>query len=158
MEVKEIKHGYVKSIFPEKGYAFIRSVDDNEDDYYVRIDSVLGGTLKRFQEVEFLPQDTSKGPIALNTIIRKDVPVMEIGEKETSVPEMGYVKSFDDERGYGFITSSQDNVTDYFAYYVNINSEGHKTLRQGQKVQFLPVDTAKGPLALNITVVEDVKN
>lgn len=159
MEVKEIKHGYVKSLFEDKGYGFIRSVDEEESDYYVRPENVLGGKLKRFQEVDFIPQDTEKGPVALSVIVTKDVPKMVVPNCKVAEPEYGYIKFFNNAKGFGFITSAKDNVTDYFAYYTNVNLDSdEKTLRPGQYVKFLPIDTEKGPLALNITIVEDVKD
>lgn len=63
----------------------------------------------------------------------------------------GTVKWFNSEKGYGFITSAEGN--DVFAHFSKINTEGFKTLEEGQKVTFDLVDGDKGPQADNITVI-----
>ena len=148
MEIKETKHGYVKSVLPDKGFAFIRTTDKDETDYFVRLENVLGGKLKRYQEVDFVPQKTERGLVALGVIITKDVP--EIEEKPIELIEL--------EKGY--VKSCKDNVTDFFAYHVNLHDDGTnkpKVLKKGQVVEFIPIDTEKGPLALDIVVIKDVQ-
>ncbi|HYF81720.1 MAG TPA: cold-shock protein, partial [Clostridia bacterium] len=44
----------------------------------------------------------------------------------------GTVKWFNGEKGYGFITG--EDGTDVFAHFSQINSEGYKSLQEGQKV------------------------
>ena len=63
----------------------------------------------------------------------------------------GTVKWFNSEKGYGFITTEEGN--DVFAHFSKINSDGFKTLEEGQKVSFELVDGDKGPQADNITVI-----
>lgn len=158
MDVKQTKQGYVKTFFNDKGYGFIRSTDKDETDYFVRRESVLSDIeLKPGQEVKFLPQDTEKGPIALAVTVTKDIPVIDVPQPEMSEFRTGYVKFFDDEKGFGFITSTDsEEETDYFVHYANIASDGHKTLKAAQEVKFIPLETAKGLLALNIIVTKDV--
>ncbi len=60
----------------------------------------------------------------------------------------GTVKWFNAEKGYGFITG--EDGTDYFAHYSQIQSEGYKSLDQGQAVNFEVVNGEKGPQATNI--------
>ncbi|MGE4118966.1 MAG: cold-shock protein [Candidatus Nitrosocosmicus sp.] len=62
----------------------------------------------------------------------------------------GQVKWFNDKRGYGFIT---DGKEDYFAHFKSIQSDGFKTLTEGQKVTFTPGFSAKGKIAENISVI-----
>ena len=60
----------------------------------------------------------------------------------------GTVKWFNAEKGYGFITG--EDGTDYFAHYSQIQSEGYKSLDQGQAVSFEVVNGEKGPQATSI--------
>ena len=65
--------------------------------------------------------------------------------------ETGTVKWFNDKRGYGFI--QRENGGDIFAHYSAIKGTGHRTLSEGQKVEFIAVDKDKGPAAEDITVI-----
>lgn len=46
----------------------------------------------------------------------------------------GRVKWFNDAKGYGFI--AQDSGEDVFVHFSAIQSEGFKTLQEGQEVEF----------------------
>ncbi|KKO18608.1 MAG: cold shock protein [Candidatus Brocadia fulgida] len=46
----------------------------------------------------------------------------------------GTVKWFNDKKGFGFI--SQDNGDDVFVHQSSIQSEGFRTLAEGDKVEF----------------------
>ena len=48
----------------------------------------------------------------------------------------GIVKWFDVRKGFGFITD-EDNI-DYFVHYSEIQGDGFKRLKEGQKVNFEP--------------------
>ncbi|MGB1298792.1 MAG: transcription antiterminator/RNA stability regulator CspE [Psychrobium sp.] len=63
----------------------------------------------------------------------------------------GTVKWFNESKGFGFI--SQESGPDVFAHFSAINSEGFKTLAEGQTVEFTVTQGQKGPQAENITVV-----
>lgn len=63
----------------------------------------------------------------------------------------GTVKWFNADKGFGFITG--ENGKDVFAHFSQINSDGFKTLEEGQNVTFNVVEGPKGPQAENITVV-----
>ncbi|MCL1914601.1 MAG: cold-shock protein [Eubacteriaceae bacterium] len=53
----------------------------------------------------------------------------------------GTVKWFNSEKGYGFI-SNDDGSGDIFVHFSAIQSEGYKTLNEGQRVEF---DTEADP-------------
>lgn len=62
----------------------------------------------------------------------------------------GKVKWFDKEKGYGFVTA--EDGQDYFAHYSGIDTDGFKTLVEGQDVEFEVKETEKGPQATSIRV------
>ncbi len=61
----------------------------------------------------------------------------------------GTVKWFNNQKGYGFISDEQGN--DIFVHFSGINSDGFKSLEEGQAVEFEITDGAKGPQATNVT-------
>lgn len=63
--------------------------------------------------------------------------------------QTGIVKWFNDKKGYGFI--EQESGPDVFVHFRAVNGEGHRTLRDGQKVTFEVVDGQKGLQANNVT-------
>ncbi|MCK5581507.1 MAG: cold-shock protein [Candidatus Omnitrophica bacterium] len=63
----------------------------------------------------------------------------------------GKVKWFNNQKGYGFI--SPESGEDVFAHFSAIQSEGYKTLEEGQDVEFEIVDGPKGLQAQNIIVI-----
>ncbi|EUB24983.1 cold-shock DNA-binding domain protein [Streptococcus sp. AS20] len=63
----------------------------------------------------------------------------------------GTVKWFNAEKGYGFI--SQDNGSDVFAHFSAIQSDGFKSLNEGDKVMFNIEEGQRGLQAVNITTL-----
>ena len=61
----------------------------------------------------------------------------------------GKVKWFNAEKGFGFIESSEGQ--DVFVHFSAIQSEGFKTLEEGQEVSFEIVEGNRGPQAANVT-------
>ena len=61
----------------------------------------------------------------------------------------GKVNWFSNQKGYGFIQT--DDGKDIFVHFSAIESEGFKTLGQGQEVEFEISDGPKGPQASNVT-------
>jgi cold shock protein len=64
----------------------------------------------------------------------------------------GTVKWFNSEKGYGFIT--QEGGPDLFVHYSEIQSNGYRSLQEGQKVEFEITDGKKGKQASAVTVVK----
>ena len=61
----------------------------------------------------------------------------------------GTVKWFNAEKGFGFI--SQENGPDVFAHFSVIQSDGFKSLNEGEKVTFDIEEGQRGLQAVNIT-------
>lgn len=60
----------------------------------------------------------------------------------------GTVKWFNATKGYGFI--STEDGEDVFVHYSAIETDGFKTLDEGQQVEFEIVEGEKGPQATNV--------
>ncbi len=55
----------------------------------------------------------------------------------------GTVKWFNNSKGYGFL-GRDDGGADVFAHYSSIESDGYKTLREGQPVTFDVIPGERG--------------
>lgn len=62
--------------------------------------------------------------------------------------EHGRVKWFNSEKGFGFI--ERDGGDDVFVHFSAIQSEGYKTLDEGQEVTFEVEQGQRGPQATNV--------
>jgi CspA family cold shock protein len=60
----------------------------------------------------------------------------------------GKVKWFNAEKGYGFI--EREDGGDVFVHFSAIQTDGFKTLDEGQAVEFDIVEGARGPQAANV--------
>ena len=65
--------------------------------------------------------------------------------------EQGTVKWFNATKGYGFITRSSGD--DVFVHYSAIESEGFRTLREGQDVELDVVQGPKGLQAAKVRII-----
>ncbi|MDY7077684.1 MAG: cold-shock protein [Chloroflexota bacterium] len=65
--------------------------------------------------------------------------------------ETGTVKWFSNQKGYGFI--SRDMGEDVFVHHTAIQSEGFRTLDEGQRVEFNVEQGPKGLQATNVTLL-----
>ncbi|MBN2388499.1 MAG: cold-shock protein [Anaerolineales bacterium] len=64
---------------------------------------------------------------------------------------IGTVKWFNGEKGYGFI--ARESGPDVFVHYSAIQSDGFRSLNEGQQVEFSVEQGQKGPQAVNVTIV-----
>ena len=60
----------------------------------------------------------------------------------------GTVKWFNNQKGFGFISDEQGY--DVFVHYSGIQSNGFKSLEEGQEVEFEVIEGQKGPQAVNV--------
>lgn len=60
----------------------------------------------------------------------------------------GTVKWFNSEKGFGFIVSEEGE--DVFVHFSAIQTEGYKTLEEGQAVEFEIEQSPRGPQAINV--------
>jgi len=60
----------------------------------------------------------------------------------------GKVKWFNAEKGFGFI--EREDGDDVFVHYSAIQSEGYKSLEEGQEVSFDIEEGQRGPQAVNV--------
>jgi cold shock protein len=67
-------------------------------------------------------------------------------------PTQGRVKWFNDAKGFGFISGNDGR--DVFVHHTAILAEGHRTLKEGEAVEFDLEPGPKGPKATNVRVTE----
>jgi len=65
--------------------------------------------------------------------------------------QSGVVKWFNNSKGYGFLTD--ENGADVFVHFSAIQSDGYKTLKQGDNVKFEAIEGDKGLQAQNVKIV-----
>lgn len=69
---------------------------------------------------------------------------------------VGRVKWFNDAKGYGFIERDQaapsisKKTEEIFVHFSAIQGDGHRTLEEGQEVEFDIYEDAKGKTAQNV--------
>lgn len=63
----------------------------------------------------------------------------------------GTVKWFNERKGYGFI--AREDGDDVFVHFSAINSQGFKTLNEGDEVEFEITEGPKGLQAANVVKV-----
>ena len=56
--------------------------------------------------------------------------------------EVGTVKWFNDSKGFGFV--GREDGDDVFVHYSAISGDGHRSLQEGQKVEFTVTKGKKG--------------
>ena len=63
----------------------------------------------------------------------------------------GTVKWFDASRGYGF--AARENGTDVFVHQSAIQTEGYRSLAEGQRIEFEVEQSPKGAKAINVVAL-----
>ncbi|HCN84013.1 MAG TPA: cold-shock protein [Sphingobacteriaceae bacterium] len=64
----------------------------------------------------------------------------------------GTVKWFNDQKGFGFITPD-DGDKDLFLHHTAIKAEGYRSLQEGAKVSYEIETDAKGPRAVDVSLI-----
>jgi CspA family cold shock protein len=64
----------------------------------------------------------------------------------------GKVKSFDEQKGWGFITVPNDG--EIFVHYSGIEGTKRRILREGQEVSLVIVQGKKGPQAAHVRIIK----
>ncbi len=57
------------------------------------------------------------------------------------------------DKGFGFIRD--DRGTEHFFHRSSVRNTVFEMLREGQRVEYTPEDTGKGPRAGNVQLIED---
>ncbi|HEY84278.1 MAG TPA: cold-shock protein [Chloroflexi bacterium] len=66
---------------------------------------------------------------------------------------VGTVKWFSPPKGYGFI--AYEGGDDVFVHFSAINSDGYRSLKEGQRVEFTVAQGEKGLQAQDVSVVSN---
>lgn len=64
---------------------------------------------------------------------------------------VGKVKWFNETKGFGFI--ELEGEKDVFVHYTAIRMDGYRTLKEGQPVEFVALETPKGLQASEVVSV-----
>jgi len=85
-----------------------------------------------------------------NAVTSKTTNNQEINEISDNSRESGTVKWFNTSKGFGFIT--RDNGDDVFVHFRSIRGQGHRTLFEGQRVEFSITEGDKGLQAEDVAI------
>lgn len=75
-----------------------------------------------------------------------------VGVAASTAKETGSVKWFSASKGFGFIT--RDNGEDIFVHFRSISGNGHRILREGQRVEFEVTEGSKGLQAEDVVALK----
>ncbi|WP_110655200.1 cold-shock protein [Salinicola halimionae] len=81
----------------------------------------------------------------------KAVTAAMLADVENDDRELGEVKWFNVNKGYGFITRTDGE--DVFVHFRAIRGKGHRTLAEGQKVRYHVIENDRGLQADDVTVI-----
>jgi CspA family cold shock protein len=93
------------------------------------------------------PVASEDEPASISVTNAPDAHVIARSEHPGSL-ELGTVKWFSDEKGYGFIAG--DDGDDVFVHRSSLAASGLRTLRDGQRVLYVEEKGAKGPVATRV--------
>jgi CspA family cold shock protein len=79
---------------------------------------------------------------------------MDEARRTTLAQYRGTVKWFNNAKGYGFL--GRDGGADVFVHYSSIQTEGYKSLKEGDEVDFDIIEGSKGPQADQVVRVNEV--
>ncbi len=79
---------------------------------------------------------------------------MSIGDFQVSETQVGTVKWFSNQKGYGLITP--DGGADVFVHHSAIVEQGFRSLEEGDRVEFTIEQGQKGPAAANVRIFRPV--
>lgn len=68
--------------------------------------------------------------------------------------QTGVVKFFNSKKGFGFITPDGGDA-DLFVHFSEIQMDGYKALKDGQRVSFVATKGPKGEQATNVQALDD---
>lgn len=83
---------------------------------------------------------------------RKSAPRRTSTSTSNASRELGKVKWFNASKGFGFIT--RDSGDDVFVHFRSIRGEGHRVLKDGQRVEFSVSQGDKGLQADDVSAVQ----
>jgi cold shock protein len=81
----------------------------------------------------------------------KVIPLFDSNCLKEATKMQGKVKWFNADKGFGFIESNEGG--DVFVHFSAIQSEGYKSLAEGQSVEFDVVEGNRGPQAANVVTL-----
>jgi cold shock protein len=73
--------------------------------------------------------------------------------RSTLAQYKGTVKWFNNAKGYGFL--GREGGADVFVHYSSIQSDGYKSLKEGDEVEFDIIEGSKGPQADQVVRLKD---
>lgn len=90
--------------------------------------------------------------IGVHSILRPHLQLTTNKDRGEYFVATGTVKWFNDSKGFGFI-APQDGSEDVFVHHTAIQSDGFRSLSEGQTVSFEVQRGPKGLQATNVTIV-----
>ena len=88
--------------------------------------------------------------VSTNAQSKKQTNNVQIAANSDKSRESGTVKWFNTSKGFGFIT--RDSGDDVFVHFRSIRGQGHRTLFEGQRVEFNITEGEKGLQAEDVAI------